>query len=92
MKLFLRSIVFIILGVTAMSSQSEEGQLVIPAGNCKDCVISAEKLGQKIADQFTMTVRIYNFSFLQPKSNIKLEFTASFTAEVEGNVYDNIYC
>ena len=95
MKLFLRIIVFIILGVAAMSSQSEEGQLVIPAGNCKGCVISAEKLGEEIVGQLTMVERVYNFSFPQvdPRMGRSVDFTASFTVETgSGDVYHNIQC
>lgn len=95
MNLFLRGVVFIILGVITMSSQSENDQLAVQSNVCKGCVISSQKLGQKIADHFSSIVRVFNFSFeVEGDSrNDFMEITISFTVETaSGDIYKNIRC
>ena len=78
-----------------LSSQSSgDENLVIPSGECEDCVVSSQKLGEAIAGKFGQIATVSDCSFSRSFLNyIQGTFTTSFTVTtVSGHVYEDVEC
>ena len=80
-----------------LSSQSEADQLIVPSGECEDCIVSKSRLETAIADRLKDVSKVYDLSFdrsfAQMFDMLNGEFTVSFSAQADsGSTYVNIQC
>ena len=95
-------------GRIVLSSQAEDNSLVMPEGTCENCIISSQKLGMEIAQEFESVSEVYDISldsdlyavevidtvFIFGLFDDRLDrFSISFTVKtISGAIYENIEC
>ena len=111
MNLFMRITAVVVLGIitancgnnnksdnrVVLSSQSEEDRLVVPSGDCEDCILSKSEVEKAVADHMsdisTVSDLSFNRSLAQSVNLFSTFFIASFTIQTNsGSTYANIQC